>query len=83
MSAVESPCINVCRMNPRTRLCDGCARTLREIGSWGQLTREERQAVMAQLPARQTAVNAELPARQAAVEQTGTSVSDAAAPHAD
>jgi len=29
-----SPCINVCRMNSETGLCEGCARTLDEISAW-------------------------------------------------
>ena len=28
---VASPCINVCRMNDRTALCEGCLRTIDKI----------------------------------------------------
>ena len=34
---VASPCINVCRMNERSGLCEGCLRTLDEIAQWSQM----------------------------------------------
>ena len=49
---VPSPCINVCRMNEATRLCEGCHRTLDEIACWSGYTREEKLAVRAMLDAR-------------------------------
>jgi len=49
---VASPCINVCRMNPDTGLCEGCLRTLGEIAAWSGLTPDEKRAVLAKLPAR-------------------------------
>ncbi len=49
---VASPCINVCKMNPETALCEGCYRTLDEIASWAAFSDEEKRAVLAQLPAR-------------------------------
>jgi uncharacterized protein len=47
-----SPCIDVCRMDPRTGLCEGCLRTLDEIAAWSALSPEQKRAVLAQLPAR-------------------------------
>jgi len=52
---VPSPCINVCRMNEATRLCEGCHRTLDEIACWSGYTREEKLAVRAKLDARKHA----------------------------
>jgi predicted Fe-S protein YdhL (DUF1289 family) len=49
---VASPCINICRMNPATGLCEGCFRTLDEIAAWSMMSGEEKRAVIAQLPAR-------------------------------
>jgi predicted Fe-S protein YdhL (DUF1289 family) len=49
---VASPCINVCRMNPDTALCEGCYRTLDEIAAWSGLSPDEKRAVLAKLPAR-------------------------------
>jgi predicted Fe-S protein YdhL (DUF1289 family) len=47
-----SPCIDVCRMNPQTGLCEGCLRTLDEIAAWSTLSPEQKRAVLAQLPSR-------------------------------
>jgi len=47
-----SPCTKVCVMDAENRYCLGCARTLDEIVSWGQMSDEERGRVMAELPAR-------------------------------
>jgi predicted Fe-S protein YdhL (DUF1289 family) len=47
-----SPCIDVCRMNPETKLCDGCLRTLDEIAAWAALSPAEKRNVLAQLPSR-------------------------------
>ena len=49
---VGSPCINVCRMNPDTAVCEGCFRTLDEIAAWSGMRPEEKRAVLARLPAR-------------------------------
>jgi predicted Fe-S protein YdhL (DUF1289 family) len=53
---VTSPCINVCRMNDATGLCEGCLRTLDEIACWSGYTREEKLAVRARAEARRRAV---------------------------
>ena len=50
--SIETPCIAVCMIDPRTSLCFGCGRTLPEIARWHRMESEERLAVMAQLPAR-------------------------------
>ncbi|MGF6308572.1 putative Fe-S protein YdhL (DUF1289 family) [Bradyrhizobium sp. i1.8.4] len=39
-------------MDPRTKLCFGCGRTLPEIARWHKMDRTERLSVMANLPAR-------------------------------
>ncbi|MDZ7813112.1 MAG: DUF1289 domain-containing protein [Ideonella sp.] len=51
-AAITSPCIGVCRMDPNTALCTGCARTLDEIAAWSKLSPAERSAVLAELPHR-------------------------------
>lgn len=55
---IKSPCVNVCTVNPTTRHCDGCARTLREIAQWSRLPEAERAALMAELPARKARIEA-------------------------
>jgi len=42
---VPSPCISVCRMDPRTEWCEGCYRTLEEIAAWSTMEDEEKRAV--------------------------------------
>ncbi|MEI5997165.1 DUF1289 domain-containing protein [Paraburkholderia bengalensis] len=42
---VPSPCINVCRMNAATGLCDGCLRTIDEIASWSSFDDDAKRAV--------------------------------------
>ncbi|MBS1216352.1 MAG: hypothetical protein H6R20_1326 [Proteobacteria bacterium] len=49
---VKSPCINVCRMNPRTGYCEGCLRSIDEIAGWSQFSADEKRAVLARLPSR-------------------------------
>ena len=49
---IESPCIKICVIEPTSRLCTGCLRSIDEISAWSRMTPEARQAVMADLPAR-------------------------------
>ena len=48
----ETPCVAVCMIDPKTKLCFGCGRTLPEIARWHAMESAERLAVMAQLAAR-------------------------------
>ncbi len=50
--AVASPCIDVCRMNPCTGLCDGCFRTIDEIAGWSSFDDPQRAVILAQVEAR-------------------------------
>ncbi len=43
--AVPSPCISVCRMDPVSELCEGCFRTLDEIGAWGGMEDQGKRAI--------------------------------------
>jgi predicted Fe-S protein YdhL (DUF1289 family) len=52
MSAISSPCIKVCVIDPVSKLCQGCGRTLQEIAQWSRLSEAERLAIMATLEAR-------------------------------
>ena len=49
---MESPCVKICTYDPGAGLCQGCGRTLAEIGNWFSMTDAERRAVMDELPAR-------------------------------
>jgi predicted Fe-S protein YdhL (DUF1289 family) len=35
---VETPCVNVCLLDPATGACLGCGRTLAEIASWASMS---------------------------------------------
>jgi predicted Fe-S protein YdhL (DUF1289 family) len=37
--------MSVCRMDAASDLCEGCLRTLHEIGAWSDLDRAQRLAV--------------------------------------
>jgi predicted Fe-S protein YdhL (DUF1289 family) len=49
---LRSPCINVCRIEPRSGLCEGCKRTTDEIMRWPTASEAEQAAILAQLPGR-------------------------------
>ena len=55
---VPSPCINVCRMESASGLCEGCLRTIDEIVAWSRLSDDGKRAVWAQLPQRRVAWDA-------------------------
>jgi predicted Fe-S protein YdhL (DUF1289 family) len=52
--SIETPCIAVCMIDPKTSLCFGCGRTLPEIARWHRIDSTERLAIMATLPTRMT-----------------------------
>ena len=49
---MKSPCVKVCQMDPQRGLCLGCGRTLDEIARWAQMSDEERERIMTELPRR-------------------------------
>ncbi|MCB1414168.1 MAG: DUF1289 domain-containing protein [Xanthobacteraceae bacterium] len=51
----ETPCIAVCIIDPQTKLCFGCGRTLPEVARWHRMESEERLSIMAELPERMRA----------------------------
>ena len=52
MAEIESPCIKVCTLDARAGLCLGCGRTVDEIARWTLMSAEDRERIMAELPAR-------------------------------
>ena len=52
VAGVPSPCVNICRMDAASGLCEGCRRTLDEIANWSLLPDAAKRAVWAQLPGR-------------------------------
>jgi uncharacterized protein len=49
---IETPCLKICVLEPGSRLCRGCGRTVQEIAGWGAMSVSERRRVMALLPDR-------------------------------
>ena len=49
---VPSPCIDVCKMDPESDLCEGCLRTRAEIKAWRTLDTEAKRALLAELEKR-------------------------------
>lgn len=48
-STQATPCIAVCFIDPKAKLCLGCGRSLPEIARWHKMDNGERLAVMATL----------------------------------
>lgn len=46
---IPSPCTGVCRLHPVTRLCEGCMRTVVEIGRWPAADSAERLEIVARM----------------------------------
>jgi predicted Fe-S protein YdhL (DUF1289 family) len=49
---IDTPCVNVCVVDPENGFCIGCGRTRSEIAGWIAMSAAERREVMAGLPSR-------------------------------
>lgn len=56
--SIPSPCINVCRMDPQGRFCEGCFRSLAEIAAWSRADDSERLRILAAVAERRAALAA-------------------------
>ena len=50
-----SPCVGICLIDPATRQCRGCRRTIDEITRWYSADAAEKRALLALLEARKAA----------------------------
>jgi len=50
-----SPCLGICIMDPRTRQCRGCLRTVEEIAHWYEASPDEKRALLSALELRRAA----------------------------
>jgi len=50
-----SPCLGICLMDPATRICRGCLRTIDEIRGWYEASAADKRAILERLAARRTA----------------------------
>lgn len=48
---IPSPCRNICALDPATRTCTACLRSLDEIARWGAMTDDEKRAVLERIAA--------------------------------
>ncbi len=58
---ITSPCIGVCRIEPESGLCLGCARTVDEIGRWSAIGEAVRQHICATLHTRRLPLKTRCP----------------------
>jgi len=57
----DTPCIGVCFIDPKAKLCLGCGRTLHEIAHWNGMNSSARRAIMATLHQRMLDAGLPLP----------------------
>jgi predicted Fe-S protein YdhL (DUF1289 family) len=55
---IKTPCVKVCVVDGQSNNCLGCGRTLGEIAQWARFSDDQRDTVMALLPARIEALKA-------------------------
>ena len=53
---LPSPCLGICIVDPATRQCRGCLRTVDEIAHWYDASPAEKRALLAALAVRREAV---------------------------
>jgi len=53
-----SPCVGICLVDPATRSCRGCLRTVDEIARWYEASPAEKRELLAALAARREAIAA-------------------------
>ena len=54
--SVPSPCINVCRMDAQSGLCEGCLRTVDEIAGWAAAPDEQKLFILAAVAQRRASL---------------------------
>ncbi|MDO8313777.1 MAG: DUF1289 domain-containing protein [Rugosibacter sp.] len=69
MTAISSPCINVCRM--QDNLCLGCYRTLDEIATWSQMSDAEKMQILSKVANRSASAVENSAVVQAVQKKTG------------
>jgi len=52
MRQPSTPCVDICVIDQKTKLCVGCGRTSGEISAWRSMSERERVALMKLLPGR-------------------------------
>jgi predicted Fe-S protein YdhL (DUF1289 family) len=44
-----SPCINVCKIDPKTNVCMGCVRSIKEISDWTYMNDKKKENLLLKL----------------------------------
>jgi predicted Fe-S protein YdhL (DUF1289 family) len=57
-SGPPSPCLGICLMDPATRMCRGCLRTIDEIRSWYEASAADKRSILDRLAVRRAAADA-------------------------
>ena len=65
---IQSPCIDICKLDGKTGFCLGCLRTRDEIRGWKTMSDDVRLAVINERPGREVMLRMEAQAMQAAQE---------------
>ena len=52
-----SPCLGICLMDPATRQCRGCLRTVEEIAHWYEASADEKRTLIETLSVRRAAAS--------------------------
>jgi predicted Fe-S protein YdhL (DUF1289 family) len=66
-TTIETPCVKICILDPRSGLCRGCGRNVDEIARWGRFSSEERLKIMGELPGRLERLSSDAATPHAAV----------------
>jgi predicted Fe-S protein YdhL (DUF1289 family) len=74
---IQSPCIDICKLDGKTGFCLGCLRTRDEIRGWKTMSDDVRLAVINERPGREVMLRTETQAQamQAAQETQETQTS--------
>ena len=46
MTSIESPCVDICQLNPASGVCLGCFLTMDEISVWVEMSDDDKREVL-------------------------------------
>lgn len=46
MSSIESPCVDICQLDPSSGICLGCFRTMEEISVWIEMSDDDKREIL-------------------------------------
>tara|TARA_B100000768_G_C10962338_1_gene242231 strand:+ start:108 stop:302 length:195 start_codon:yes stop_codon:yes gene_type:complete len=46
---IKSPCVDVCKIDPESKACLGCNRTIEEIANWSSLNDSEKKNILTKI----------------------------------